>query len=77
MNQTAHIITTAAIVIELSGKGAIVIELSGKGAGDTEDAVRETQSKYDHLNILLCAGSAATGSPEWHHVRCCQGGNGG
>ena len=27
-----------------------------------------TRTKY-HLNILLCAGSAATGSPEWQFVR--------
>jgi len=44
--------------------------------GDTEDAVGGTQSKY-HLNILVCAGSAATGSPEWQYAGYYQEGNGG
>ena len=50
----------------------------GRGqAGDTEDAVGETQSNY-HLNIiLLCGVSVLKGSPEWQYARCCQGGNNG
>ena len=41
-----------------------------------KNVVGEAPSKCQ-LNILLCAGSAATGSPEWQYAGCCQRGNGG
>jgi len=62
-----HKLTTATFIIELSGRGA---------SRYTKNVEWGTRTRH-HQKLVLCAGSATSGSPEQHGAGHCKGGNGG